>query len=90
MLFKITNGGVSFGADTVLECINFEIREREKIAIVGRNGCGKTTLLKCISGEIMPEEGTSEEGFSLQRQSNITIGHLKQISFEDDKKCGCR
>jgi len=84
MLFKITNGGVSFGADTVLENVNFEIREKEKIAIVGRNGCGKTTLLKCISGEITPEEGTGEEAFSLSRQNGATIGHLKQISFEDD------
>ena len=84
MLLKITNGGVSFGADTVLECINFEIRDREKIAIVGRNGCGKTTLLKCISGEITPEEGTGEERFGFFKQSNLTIGHLRQIAFEDD------
>ena len=45
MLFKITNGSVSFGADTVLENVEFEIKDKEKIAIVGRNGCGKSTLL---------------------------------------------
>ena len=84
MLFKITNGGVSFGADTVLENINFEIRERDKIAIVGRNGCGKTTLLKCITGEILPEEGTGEEPFVVSAQNGLIVGHLKQIAFEDD------
>ena len=42
MLYKIINGSVSFGADTVLERVDFEIKDREKVAIVGRNGCGKT------------------------------------------------
>lgn len=83
MLFKITNGGVSFGADTVLERVDFEIRDREKIAIVGRNGAGKTTLLKCVSGEIVMEEGTGEEAFSIVKAGNPTIGYLKQITFED-------
>ncbi len=84
MLFKITNGAVSFGADTILENINFEIRDREKIAVVGRNGSGKSTLLKCISGEITMEEGTGEEGFSVTRADNPVIGYLKQISFKDE------
>ena len=51
MLYQIANGCVRFGADTILEHINFEIRNNEKIAVVGRNGCGKTTLLKLIAGE---------------------------------------
>ena len=45
MLYQISNGCVKFAADTILEHINFEIRNTEKIAVVGRNGCGKTTLL---------------------------------------------
>lgn len=39
MNFRITNGSVSFGADTILEEINFEVKGKEKLAIVGRNGC---------------------------------------------------
>ena len=46
MLYKINNGAVVLGGDTILENVNFEIRDTEKIAVVGRNGCGKTTLLK--------------------------------------------
>ncbi len=84
MLFKITNGSVSFGADTILERIDIEIKDREKIAVVGRNGSGKTTLLKCITGELTMEEGTGEEAFSVTRAGNPVIGHLKQIAFEDD------
>ncbi len=84
MLFKITNGAVSFGADTVLEKIDFEIRDREKIAVVGRNGCGKSTLLKTVVGEIPLEEGTGEEPFSVTKAGSPVIGYLKQTDFEDE------
>jgi ATP-binding cassette subfamily F protein 3 len=84
MLFKITNGSVAFGADTILERIDFEIKDREKIAVVGRNGSGKTTLLKCITGEVSLEEGTGETGFTVVKSGAPVIGHLKQISFADE------
>ena len=84
MLFKIKNGCVSFGADTVLENIDFEIKDGEKIAIVGRNGAGKSTLLKCITGEVNLEEGTGEESFSVTKVGNPVVGYLKQIAFSDE------
>ncbi len=84
MYYKITNGSVSFGADVVLENIDFEIKDREKIAVVGRNGCGKTTLLKVVAGEIIPEAGTGESGFSVTKAGNPVIGYLKQMAFEDE------
>lgn len=86
MLFKITNGSVSFGADTILENVDFEIRDREKIAIVGRNGAGKSTLLKCITGEVEMEEGTGEVPFSIVKTGNMVVGYLKQIAFSDEAK----
>ena len=84
MQFKIQNGAVSFGADTILENVNFEIKDREKIAIVGRNGSGKTTLLKCIAGQVEIEEGTGEEPFIVSKTGNPVIGYLKQIAFDDE------
>ena len=48
MNFKVTNGSVELDGETIIEEVNFEIRDREKIAIVGRNGAGKSTLLKAI------------------------------------------
>jgi ATPase subunit of ABC transporter with duplicated ATPase domains len=54
MLVKIINGGVSFGADTVLEKVDFEINAGEKIAVVGRNGCGKSTLLRQLKPILAP------------------------------------
>ena len=49
MLYQVSQASKYFGADAVFEDIQFEIRNKEKIAIVGRNGCGKTTFLRCMS-----------------------------------------
>lgn len=68
MLYQINNGAVAFGDDVILHSIDFEIRNTEKIAIVGRNGCGKTTLLKLISGEVEMESSTAMRAPLLQRQ----------------------
>lgn len=84
MNYRITNGAISFGAETILEEINFEIRDKEKIAIVGRNGAGKTTLLKAIVNEEMLEEGVGEEKFNIYKEGKPIIGYLKQIDFEDE------
>ena len=45
MLYQITDGTVTMGGEPVLSHINFEIKGKEKIALVGANGAGKTTLL---------------------------------------------
>ena len=84
MNYRIVNGAVSYGADTILEEINIEINEKEKIAIVGRNGAGKTTLLKAIVDDTILEEGVGEEKFGVYRQGNPKIGYLKQIEFENE------
>ena len=84
MNYKIENGSISFGADTILEEINFEIREKEKIAIVGRNGCGKTTFLKSLIHNDMLEEGIGESKFGVYKQGQIDIGCLEQIQFENE------
>lgn len=86
MNYRITNGAISFGADTILEEIDFEIKDKEKIAIVGRNGSGKTTLLKSLINNSMLEEGIGENKFNIYKQGNPSIGYLKQIDFEDDSK----
>ena len=61
MLYMINHGAVSYGANTILTNINFEINAGQKIAVVGRNGCGKTTLLKLIEGEVSLEKRDSDE-----------------------------
>ena len=83
MNYKITNGAISFGAETILEEINFEIKDKDKIAIIGRNGAGKTTLLNSIVDNSMLEEGVGEDKFNIYKQGNPSIGYLKQINFEN-------
>ena len=83
MLYQISNGAVAFGDDVILHSIDFEIRNTEKIAIVGRNGCGKTTLLKFISGEVEMEKLDSDESAFIAKAGNPEIGYLKQIAFDD-------
>ena len=86
MNYRIINGSISYGAETILEEINFEIKEKDKIAIVGRNGSGKSTLLNAIVDNSMFEEGIGEEKFNVYKQGNPIIGFLKQMEFEDSSK----
>lgn len=79
MKYQIHKGSKYFGATTVFEDIQFEIRNTEKIAIVGRNGCGKTTLLKAIAGVEPLDQG------DIHRENNLTIGFLEQTTFHDDE-----
>ena len=83
MRYQIRHALVQYGADTIIEDVNFEIRDKEKIAVVGRNGCGKTTLLKLISGEIEMSNLDSDEKSGIFMQGKQRIGLQKQISFPD-------
>jgi ATP-binding cassette subfamily F protein 3 len=84
MQYKITNGAVYYDSDMVLENIDIEINDGEKIAIVGRNGCGKTTLLKAIMGEVEMEEGTGESEFRVSKVGAPEISYLRQMPFENE------
>ena len=84
MQYKITNGAVYYDSDMVLENIDIEINDGEKIAVVGRNGCGKTTLLKAIMGEVEMEEGTGEGEFRVSKVGAPEISYLRQMPFEDE------
>lgn len=80
MKYQIHKGSKYFGATTVFEHIQFEIRNTEKIAIVGRNGCGKTTLLKIIA------EMESLDVGEVHKENQLSIGYLAQTTFSDDNK----
>lgn len=83
MRYQIRHALVQYGADTILEDVNFEIRDHEKIAVVGRNGCGKTTLLKLINGDITMNNLDSDETCGITMAGKQEIGFLHQISFPD-------
>ena len=83
MRYQIRHALVQYAADTILEDVNFEIHDKEKIAVVGRNGCGKTTLLKLIAGDIEMANLDSDEECGIIMAGKQQIGFLRQISFED-------
>ncbi len=66
-----------------LRMCNFEIHDKEKIAVVGRNGCGKTTLLKLIAGDIKMSNPDSDEECGIVMAGKQEIGYLRQVSFTD-------
>ena len=84
MNYTIVNGSVEFGAETILAEINFEVKGKDKVAIIGRNGVGKSTLLKSIIDNSILTEGIGEEKFSIYKEGVSIIGYLKQIDFEDE------
>lgn len=61
-----------FGPDPVLANVTFQVREGDKIGLVGPNGCGKTTLLNILTGREETEKG------SIERYSDVSIGYLEQ------------
>jgi NitT/TauT family transport system ATP-binding protein len=63
---KVENLSFSFGYDTILDNINFEINEGEVVSIVGPSGGGKTTLLRLCSGLLDRQDGKIENSFETQ------------------------
>ncbi len=66
MLYRLEGVRVSFGGREVLRGVSLQHDLGEKLALLGRNGCGKTTLLRLIGGEIEPDEGVVERSRALQ------------------------
>lgn len=78
MYFKVVNGAVDIGDKRILEEVNLEIKDKDHIAIAGRNGVGKTTLLKALVNQELFSEGVGEEKFTLTILGHPVIGYLKQ------------
>lgn len=84
MQLKIQNGIVELSGEPILKNVNIEINDRSHIAVVGRNGCGKTTLLKLISGEYSISKADSDNSAFFTVSGYPKIGTLTQMTFKDD------
>ena len=84
MQLKIQNGAVELSGEPILSAVNIEINDTSKIAVVGRNGCGKTTLLKLISGEYSIAKRDSDEDSFIAVSGKPVIGVLSQMTFDDE------
>ena len=70
--YKAVDLKLGYGSKVVFSGADIEVRRGEKVALVGRNGEGKTTLMRAIMGELEPMEGTSRTGH------NVSIGYYAQ------------
>lgn len=86
MQINVNNVAVEYDGVPVLEQVNFVVHEKEKIALIGRNGCGKTTLLKVLTGEIEPQKGYDDAPYGVFTSGNPVVGFLKQTSNDDKSK----
>ena len=64
---------VAYGNFTLLDNIDFHISDNDKIGLVGKNGAGKSTIMKLIVGEYLPTSG------SIDKPRDVRIGYLPQI-----------
>ena len=71
-LISLQDVSIGFGGPRLLDEINLQIESGESIGLLGRNGMGKSTLLKLVAGEILPHDGT------IARQQNIRVAYLPQ------------
>ena len=71
-LISLQDVSIGFGGPRLLEEINLQIESGEWVGLLGLNGMGKSTLLKLVSGDILPHDGT------IARQQNIRIAYLPQ------------
>lgn len=86
MQINISNIAVEYDGTPVIYQADFVIHENEKIALIGRNGCGKTTLLKVLTGEVECQKGEDDATYGVFTSGNPVIGFLKQTSNDDKSK----
>lgn len=86
MQINVSNVSVEYDGTPVIYQADFVIHENEKIALIGRNGCGKTTLLKVLTGEVECQKGEDDAPYGVFTSGNPVIGFLKQTSNDDKSK----
>jgi len=86
-MIKISNLSKSFGSRLIFDNVNFNLNQGEHVGLVGRNGHGKTTLFRLITGEDYPDSG------EVYIPKNYTLGYLTQkMEFQNSTVIdeGCR
>ena len=78
MIVQIVKGTKAFGPQTVFENIDFDIRDGQKFALVGRNGSGKTTLMHILDQSLSLDHG------EFIRPKDLRVGTLDQMAFSDE------
>jgi len=80
VVLKVEKLSFAYEEKSILESISFEVGEGQKISVIGKNGCGKTTLLNILLGKLQQSSGTYQWGH------NIKIGYLDQVISSFNQK----
>ena len=73
MLVRLQDVSKSYGSETVLEGVSLQIENRDRVGLVGPNGCGKTTLVKLIEGQLEADRG------HVTTRSDLTLASIPQV-----------
>ena len=84
MLVNLININKFYNGKQILKNINLCNHERDRIGLIGINGCGKTTLLRILTGKELPDRSTEKDGI-VSMASKTSIGYLEQMSGLDGK-----
>ncbi len=88
VIFKVEGLSKGYGDHPVIQKLSFEIHRGDKIAVIGNNGKGKTTLLKLLSGVLTPDGGKITLGHGLdigyfpQNHGDVLNKHTKETAFD--------
>ncbi|HPG48490.1 MAG TPA: ATP-binding cassette domain-containing protein, partial [Petrotogaceae bacterium] len=80
VVLRVEKLSFAYEENSILESISFEVGEGQKISVIGKNGCGKTTLLNILLGKLEQSSGTYQWGH------NIKIGYLDQVISSFNQK----
>ena len=72
-MLSVENLKVEFGAKPLFDSVSYVVGDKDRIALVGKNGAGKSTMLKIIAGLQQPTSGT------VSVSNDMTIGYLPQV-----------
>jgi len=84
MLISLNNVSKFYNGNQILKNINLSIDENDRIGLIGINGCGKTTLLRLITGKEDPDRFTEEDGI-ISYASKTSVGYLEQMGALDNE-----
>lgn len=82
MLVNLININKYFNGRQILKNISLTIDERDRIGLIGINGCGKTTLLRILTGKELPDRNTERDGI-VSLAAKTSVGYLEQTSGLD-------
>ena len=78
-VLDVQNLTLSFGEKTLFSNVSFDIKEKEKVGLIGCNGAGKTSLFKIITGEYTPDDG------ACFISKNSRLGYMEQHTCSENK-----